>query len=105
MNKVKNLNLNNNNTIIYKRNIKPLGDKGHLLINVFQKQKKYDELQKDNFYKSDYNINLSNNKELLPILNKSRNERNINYGNIRKKFGKTMSLRFLNHNRFKQFEN
>ena len=105
MNKVKNLNLNNNNTIVYKRNIKPLGDEGHLLINVFQNQKKYDELQKDNFYKSDYNINLSNNKELLPILNKSRNERNINYGNIRKKFGKTMSLRFLNHNRFKQFEN
>ena len=109
------INLNSNlnpNTIIYERNINHLGDGGDLLINVFENQKRYDEFKKENFYKSEYINNNSNNsmyinKELLPVLKKDKSQRNKKNGNIKRIFGRTMSFKFLNNinNSSNLFEN
>jgi hypothetical protein len=107
------INLHNNlnpNTIIYERNINHLGDGGHLLIYVFENQKRYDEFKKENFYKSEYINNNSNNsmyinKELLPVLKKNKSQRNKKNGNIKRIFGRTMSFKFLNNKSSNLFEN
>ena len=105
------INFFNNNlnpdSIIYKRNINHLGDGGHLLINVIENQKRYDEFKKQNFYKSENINSMSFNNELLPILksDKNKNQRNKNNNNIKRIFGKTMSFKFLNNKSSNLFEN
>ena len=92
-----NLNMKKSNSIIYKRNSTHLGDGSHLLINVLENQKKYDEFKKEYFYKSEYN-NLSSNSALLPLLNNQKNKRNKKLENIKKKFGRTINFKFSNLN-------
>ena len=102
INNISNINIRNPNSIIYKRNINHLGDGGHLLDNVFENQKRFDAFNKENFYKSENNKNISINNELLPIL---KNQKNKKKDNIKKKFGKTMSFKFLNPISSNFFEN
>ena len=87
-------NSNNKNFIKYKSN--HLGDGFNLLKGVYTNQKKFDEFQRVSIFFNRDNIN---NFGLLPKIKNKRNKKLID--DVKKKFGKTMSLLDIRRNKFK----